>query len=216
MNKFIDSLLDWIYKKKCYFCGSSKECVKMCAECYNTLEHLPVEINRTFNGINIYCAGEYSKNLQKMIRGLKYHRQSDLAYYQAKFMYEYWQKLGLKGDFQIVPVPIYPKRKKKRKYNHMDLVGVELSKLIGYELNLQLIKRIKDTKPEYNLKKSQRLVNLDKAFEVDVTKLIAGKRVLLIDDICTTGSTFEEMIRELNKAGIYDIVCYATTTPIGL
>ena len=81
---------------------------------------------------------------------------------------------------------------------------------------MQLIKRIKDTKPQYNLKKSQRLVNLDKAFEVDVTKLIAGKRVLLIDDICTTGSTFEEMIRELNKAGIYDIVCYATTTPIGL
>ena len=213
MNKFFENLLDWIYKKKCYFCGSSKECVKMCTECYDTLEHLPVEINRTFNGINIYCAGEYSKNLQKMIRGLKYHRQSDLAYYQAKFMYEYWQKLGLEGDFQIIPVPIYPKRKKKRKYNHMDLVGEEFSKLTGYSLNTRLIKRIKDTKPQYNLKKSQRLVNLDKAFELDKTKLIENKRVLLIDDICTTGSTFEEMIRELNKAGIYDIVCFATTTP---
>lgn len=213
MNKFFENLLDWIYKKKCYFCGSSKECVKMCSECYDTLEHLPVEINRTFNGINIYCAGEYSKNLQKLIRGLKYHRQSDLAYYQAKFMYEYWQRLGLEGDFQIIPVPIYPKRKKKRKYNHMDLVSEEFGKLTGYALNTQLIKRIKDTKPQYNLKKSQRLVNLDKAFEVDKTKLIEGKRLLIIDDICTTGSTFEEMIRELNKAEIYDIVCFATTTP---
>lgn len=214
MNKFFDNLLDWIYKKKCYFCGSSKECVKMCAECYDTLEYLPVEINRTFNGVNIYCAGEYSKNLQKMIRGLKYHHQSDLAYYQAKFMYEYWQRLGIEGDFQIIPVPIYPKRKKKRKYNHMDLVGEEFSKLSGYELNTDLIKRIKDTKPQYNLKKSQRLANLDKAFLVDKTKLIDGKRLLLMDDICTTGSTFEEMIRELNKAGIYDIVCFATTTPL--
>ena len=115
MNKFFENFLDWIYKKKCYFCGSSKECVKMCSQCYFTLEHLPVGINRTFNGIDIYCAGEYSKNLQKMIRGLKYHRQSDLAYYQAKFMYEYWQRLGIQGDFQIIPVPIYPKRKKKRK-----------------------------------------------------------------------------------------------------
>ena len=210
MNKFFENLLDWIYKKKCYFCGSSRQCVKMCDECYDTLEHLPVGINRTFNGINIYCAGEYSKNLQKMIRGLKYHRQSDLAYYQAKFMYEYWQKLGIGGDFQIVPVPIYPKRKKKRKYNHMDLVGEEFAKLTGYKLNTQLIKRIKDTKPQYNLKKSQRLINLDKAFEVDKTKLIES----LIDDICTTGSTFEEIIRELNKAEIYDIVCFATTTPI--
>ena len=213
MNKFFENLLDWIYKKKCYFCGSSKQSVKMCSNCYDTLDHLPAEINRTFNGINIYCAGEYSKNLQKMIRGVKYHRQSDLAYYMAKFMYEYWQRLGLEGDFQIVPVPIYPKRKKKRKYNHMDLVGEELSKLSGYELNTSLIKRIKDTKPQYNLKKSQRLVNLDKAFEVDKTKLVENKRVLLIDDICTTGSTFEEMIRELNKAEIYDIVCFATTTP---
>ncbi len=214
MNKFFENLLDWIYKKKCYFCGSSRQCVKMCDECYDTLEHLPVGINRTFNGINIYCAGEYSKNLQKMIRGLKYHRQSDLAYYQAKFMYEYWQKLGIGGDFQIVPVPIYPKRRKKRKYNHMDLVGEEFAKLTGYKLNTQLIKRIKDTKPQYNLKKSQRLINLDKAFEVDKTKLIESKRILLIDDICTTGSTFEEIIRELNKAEIYDIVCFATTTPI--
>ena len=213
MNKFFENLLDWIYKKKCYFCGSSKECVKMCSQCYDTLEHLPVEINRTFNGINIYCAGEYSKNLQKLIRGLKYHRQSDLAYYQAKFMYEYWQRLGLEGDFQIIPVPIYPKRKKKRKYNHMDLVGEEFAKLTGYTLNTGLIKRIKDTRPQYNLKKSQRLVNLDKAFEVDKTRLIEGKRLLIIDDICTTGSTFEEMIRELNKAEIYDIVCFATTTP---
>lgn len=213
MNNFIENLLDWIYKKKCYFCRSSKQSVKMCSDCYNTLEHLPVEINRTFNGINIYCAGEYSKNLQKMIRGLKYHRQSDLAYYQAKFMYEYWEKLHIDGDFQIVPVPIYPKRKKKRKYNHMDLVGDELSKLTGYRLNTDLIKRIKDTKPQYNLKKSQRLANLDKAFEVDKSKFIDGKRILLIDDICTTGSTFEEMIRELNSNKIYDIVCFATTTP---
>ena len=213
MNKFFENLLDWICKKKCYFCGSSRECVKMCSNCYDTLDYLPAEINRTFNGINIYCAGEYSKNLQKMIRGIKYHHQSDLAYYMAKFMYEYWQRLNIEGDFQIVPVPIYPKRKKKRKYNHMDLVGEELSKLAGYELNTSLIKRIKDTKPQYNLKKSQRLVNLDKAFEVDKTKLIVNKRLLLIDDICTTGSTFEEMIRELNKAGIYDIVCFATTTP---
>lgn len=213
MKKFIDNLLDWIYKKRCYFCGSSKECVKMCNNCYDSLEYLPVSTNRTYNGINIYCAGEYSKNLQKMIRGLKYHKQSDLAYYQAKFMYEYWQRLNIDGDFQIVPVPIYPKRKKKRKYNHMDLVGEEFAKFTGYELNTKLIKRIKDTKPQYNLKKSQRFDNLNKAFEIDKTKFINSKRILIIDDICTTGSTFEEMIREFNKADISDIICFATTTP---
>ena len=215
MKNFLIGLLDWIYKKKCYFCGKSKECVKMCSACFDELDFLPVAANRNFNGINIYCAGIYNKNLQKMIRGLKYHGQRDLAYYQAKFMWLYWQKLKIEKDFQIVPVPIFEKRKKQRKYNHMELVAEEFSKLSGYENNFELVKRIKDTKAQYKLKKEQRIINLDKAFSVDKSKLIENKSILIIDDICTTGSTFEEMIRELNKAGIYDITCFATTTPFG-
>ena len=128
-------------------------------------------------------------------------------------MYQYWQRIGLEGEFQIVPVPIYPKRKKKRKYNHMDLVAQELSKFTEYPVNTEIIKRIKDTKPQYKLNKSQRMMNLSQAFSVDKSKLIDGKKILIIDDICTTGSTFEEMINEFNKVGIYDIVCFAGTTP---
>ncbi len=184
----------------------------MCSQCYDTLEHLPVGINRTFNGIDIYCAGEYSKNLQKMVRGLKYHRQSDLAYYQAKFMYEYWQKFKYEGDFQVVPVPLHKNRIKKRKYNHMELVAEAFCSLSGYEPNFELVKRIKDTKPQYKLTRTQRLENLHGAFTVDKEK-DKNKKVLLLDDICTTGSTFEEIIRELKNNGICDIICFATTTP---
>ena len=215
MKDFFLNLLDWIYKKKCYFCKNSTESVRMCSKCYEELEHLPVQVNRTFLSSKIYCAGIYSKNLQKMIRGLKYHMQRDLAFYQAKFMWDYWQKLELKDDFQIVPVPIFPKRKKQRKYNHMELVAIEFGKMSGYETNFELIRRVKDTKPQYKLNKTQRIMNLDKAFVVDKANLIIGKKVLLIDDICTTGSTFEEMIRVLNASGIYDITCFATTTPFG-
>ena len=171
MKDFLIGLLDWIYKKKCYFCRSSKESVKMCSQCFDELEFLPAELNRVFNKVPIYCAGFYNKNLQKMIRGLKYHRQRDLAYYQAKFMFQYWEKLNIEGEFQIVPVPIYPKRKKQRKYNHMELVAEEFSKFTGYDVNTGLIKRIKDTKPQYHLNKSQRMLNLDKAFEVDFASL---------------------------------------------
>ncbi len=213
MKDFFIGLLDWIYKKKCYFCGSSKESVKMCSKCFEELEFLPVQVNRKYNGVSIYCAGVYSKNLQKMIRGLKYHKQKELAYYQAKFMWEYWTRLNIDGDFQIVPVPIYPKRKKQRKYNHMELVADELAKFSGYEVNFNLIKRIKDTRPQYKLNKSQRMLNLDKAFEVHKENLIPDKKILIIDDICTTGATFEEMIKEFNKVGICDITCFATTTP---
>ena len=213
MKDFLLGLLDWIYKKKCYCCGSSKDCLKMCNRCYEELDFLPVGVNREFNGCKIYCAGVYSKNLQKIIRGIKYHKQRDLAYFIAKFMYQYWQRIGMDGDFEIIPVPIYSKRKKQRKYNHMELIAQEFSYLSCFEVNTALIKRIKDTKPQYKLKKTERMINLDKAFEVDKTKYNKDKKLLLIDDICTTGSTFEEMIREFNKSGINDIVCLAATTP---
>ena len=214
MKRFLLNLLDWIYKKKCYFCGNSKECVKMCSECYSKLERLPLKVNRIINGKKVYCAGVYEKELQKLIRGLKYHNQPELAYYLAKFMAEYWREITDDKDLQVVPVPIYAKRKKQRKYNHMELVGEEFAKLLEIEYNPDLIVRIKDTKPQYNLKKNQRAENLQGAFSVDKTKLKKGK-ILIIDDICTTGSTFEEMIKELQKGGFDDIVCFTATTPFG-
>lgn len=212
MEKFLENLLDWVYKKKCYFCRSSKEAVKMCSKCYEQMDFLPVKVNRTVEGKKIYCAGIYSKNLQKLIRGLKYHNQKDLAYYLAKFMAEYFEKVTDKKEFEVIPVPIFPKREKKRKYNHMNLVGEEFCRLTGNTLNKNLIKRVKDTKPQYKLKRAERLQNLTNAFEVNKENY-NGKTLLLIDDICTTGSTFEEMIKELAKHGITDIVCFAATTP---
>ena len=212
MLQKLSNLLDWIYKKKCYFCRSSKEAVKMCSKCYDDMDFLPVQINRIIEGKKVYCAGVYSKNLQKLIRGLKYHNQKDLAYYLAKFMAEYFSKITDKTDFEIIPVPIYPKREKKRKYNHMNLVGEDLARLTSNSLNKNLIKRVKDTKPQYKLKRHERMQNLNGAFEVDKSNY-SGKTLLLIDDICTTGSTFEEMIKEFAKHGITDIICFAATTP---
>lgn len=219
MKKILELLyksLDLIYKKRCYFCRSNKECIKMCSKCYEQLEFSTFTQNREISGIKIYTAGVYEKYLQKMIRGVKYHRQKDLAYYQAKFMWEYFSKLiekqNLKNDYQVVPVPLYKDREKKRGYNHMALVGEEFCQLSGYTLNCSLISRIKSTKPQYKLSRIQRMENLQNAFSVDTSKLL-DKPVLIIDDICTTGSTFESMIKELKFHNINDITCFAASSP---
>lgn len=212
MKNFLLSLLDWIYKKKCYFCSSSGESVKMCSSCYDEMEYLPLEANRVIFNSKVFCAGVYEKNLQKLIRGLKYHNQKDLAYFQAKFMYDYWKEICGDKKYQVVPIPLFPAREKARKYNHMTLVAEEFCKLSGYELNPNLVKRIKDTKPQYKLSKAERMNNLSNAFSVDRSKLNVDG-ILLFDDICTTGSTFENIIVELKKNGVDNIVCLATTTP---
>jgi len=214
MKNVLESLLDLIYRKKCYFCSSSKYSLKMCPKCYEELEYNDFCPNRIINGVNIYSAGVYDKNLQKLVRGLKYHKQRELAYYLAKFMFEYWEKIERKDDFQVVPTPLHKNRIKKRKYNHMALVAEEFCKLSGYDCNFDLIKRIKDTKPQYKLTRKERLINLSNAFEVDKSK-ITDKPVLILDDICTTGATFEEMINSLQTCGIKKIICLAASSPLG-
>ena len=130
-------------------------------------------------------------------------------------MYEYFRKIEKlqNKEFEIVAVPLHPKRIKARKYNHMELVCEEFAKFSGYECNFDLIKRVKDTKPQYKLSRNQRLENLLGAFEVN-KEIHFGKTLLILDDICTTGATFEEMIKELKNVGITDIVCFATSTPM--
>lgn len=215
MKDFLISLLDWIYKKKCYFCRSSNECVKMCSKCFESMEPLQPRITRVIDKKPVYCAGVYSKNLQKLIRGLKYHNQRDLALYLAKFMHDYWSQINennTMNNYQVVPVPIFAKREKQRKYNHMNLVAEEFCRISGCTYNPDLIKRIKDTKPQYKLKKVEREQNLSGAFEVIEENLLPMK-ILIVDDICTTGATFEEMIKEFENHGVSDITCLAATTP---
>lgn len=212
MKKILLALLDLIYKKKCYFCSSSKYSLKMCPKCYELMEFSDRRANRIIDGVNIFSCAIYEKIIQKLIRGLKYHKQKELAFYLAKFMYEYWAQLGDTRDFQVIPTPLHKNRIKKRKYNHMELVAEEFCKLSGYSLNNNLIRRIKDTKPQYRLTRAQRLENLSEAFEVDITKDL-HKPILILDDICTTGATFEEMIKALRQKNINEIVCLAASTP---
>lgn len=184
----------------------------MCSECYGELEELSFGVNRTIKGVNVYCAGVYDKQLQKLIRGLKYHGKRDLAYYLAKFMWEYFKDYAEGREFQIVPTPLFPTREKKRHYNHMKLVANELSLLSGFKVNSELVKRVKDTAPQYKLKRTERMENLKNAFKVDDSSLPCTP-ILIIDDLCTTGATFEEMISTLQSSGVENVVCLAAATP---
>ena len=66
MKNFFIELLDWIYKKRCYCCASSKEAVPICSKCYNELEFNPPQADRIIEGVDIFVAGVYEKNLQKL------------------------------------------------------------------------------------------------------------------------------------------------------
>ncbi|MCK7502905.1 MAG: hypothetical protein MZV70_01570 [Desulfobacterales bacterium] len=87
----------------------------MCPECYEKIELNAVEPVKIINGICVYSASAYADNIRKLIKGLKYHNKKELAKDMAKILYEYWQQTDLsKCDYEIVPVPLHHKRKRKR------------------------------------------------------------------------------------------------------
>ena len=92
----------------------------------------------------------------------------------------------------------------------MELVGKELASLTGYDFNNELIARIKDTVPQYGLKYFERMENMQGAFRAN-KEFYNGESLILIDDILTTGSTAQEMIKTLNDAGIEDIIVFTLT-----
>ncbi len=215
MFNFLIKILDFVYKKKCYFCGSSYYNTLMCDRCYDKIEELSLGTILNISGVKIYSCCHYVKEMQKLIRGVKYHNQRELAHFQAKFMYEYFKKIIPQGtQYTIIPVPLHKKRLKQRKFNHMELVANQLSILSGWEVQTDLIERIKETKPQYKLKKKEREENLANAFKVHPEKY-NGKTLLVIDDILTTGSTLAEMIKTFQSNGINKIVCLTTSTVHG-
>lgn len=99
----------------------------------------------------------------------------------------------------IVPVPLHRKKQKKRGYNQAEILAKEIGFRVGIPVDTTLIKRKKNTVPQKEFTRKERKKNLKNAFEV--TGKVEGKRVLIIDDIYTTGSTIDAISILLKKAG---------------
>lgn len=106
----------------------------------------------------------------------------------------------------IIPVPISKKRSRQRGYNQSELILKEIAKNMKDICVLKnVLYKVKHTLPQSTLKKEERLNNLKDAYEVKNSEIIKNKKVLLFDDIYTTGSTVEECSKMLKNAGAYEI-----------
>ena len=104
---------------------------------------------------------------------------------------------------------------KRRGYNQSRLLAEKLSVLINVPV-FDCIKKVKETQRQATLGRAERLKNLDGAFRVFDKKLIAGKSVLIIDDVSTTGATAQVIAKRLKSAGakIVNLLTVASTPPI--
>jgi ComF family protein len=113
---------------------------------------------------------------------------------------EIWWKVDA-----IIPVPLHPKRKKKRGFNQAQVIAKELARIKGIELKDQMLLKIKNVPPQTSLRVEERAKNVSGAFGVAEGGKIKGKVVLLVDDVYTTGSTIRECSSVLRKAGVKEV-----------
>ncbi len=109
------------------------------------------------------------------------------------------------GVEAIVPVPLHPRRRRERGFNQAQVIAAELARLKGIDLVDDALVKVKNVPPQTSLQARERAHNVRGAFKIKKTQGIAGKTVLLLDDVYTTGSTLTECSLALKKSGVKDV-----------
>ena len=112
---------------------------------------------------------------------------------------------GLESPDIVLPVPLHPKRLKERGFNQSGLLAKEFSRMQGLPVSFDLLIRKNWTEPQTRLNRKERLENVKGAFSLCDASAVRGRRVLLIDDVFTTGTTLSECAKTLKKAGASEV-----------
>ena len=154
----------------------------------------------------------YNEVARTIVSRLKYGDRPELARFCARLMAgagtELWRDAPI-----LVPVPLHPLRQVGRRYNQSGELARALGKFTGLDVDPSLVRRVKRTKQQVGLSADQRARNVAGAFAAHPESLARakGKRVVIVDDVITTGSTIKVVTKALQKAGIaqVDVITFA-------
>lgn len=211
------SLLNVLFPSVCPFCKKNSDSYRyspFCLECWSKIEKysgpqckicgMPTSSENTdrceeclkgvpFNKVFYY--GKYEGIFKEVIHQYKFNKVRRLSKPLAMFLSE----LPIPDSDAIVVVPLHKKRLRKREFNQTAVIGHHLSKKLKIPLLLDVLIKVKETKPQTGLSSEERLKNLKNAFIAKDD--VKGLNLLLIDDVITTGSTIKECSKALLKAG---------------
>jgi ComF family protein len=172
----------------------------LCADCRQHRSRLDI-----MRAVTVYDGA-----MREAIHRLKYARKRILARPLGALMADYLGDGGtpdgprriVPGEVEVVcPVPLHPARARERGFNQSELLAREICERVGLALDASLLRRVRDTAPQVSLDRRDRAANVRGAFAAAAPDRIEGRRVLLVDDLATTGATLEECARVLRRAG---------------
>lgn len=210
-REILGSFWDFLFPSRCPKCGRYvAERSGWCPECLQealAVRRLALPPEAPFE--EAWALSNYKECLQKLIKDLKYRRKmSALPFIKSLLQAAEPQLDWLQGgNFLAVPVPLFADKEKARGFNQTELIFGEWLQEKGIAIERGLI-RNRETMAMFGLSPAEREENLKGAFEAVVkggVPLVKGRKVLLIDDIFTTGSTMEACGNVLKEAGAVSI-----------
>ena len=199
---FINSALDYFFPPICGMCGEINENY-ICNNCYENIKKIKKCVINEYNNRN------FSKHLYIFkYEGIIRNKIIEYKFEDRGYLYKMFAKIILsdkktcnfiKKYDVIIPVPISKKRKKKRGYSQSELVANELAQKLNQDIWTDIIIKKKDNKPQSELNKLERIKNVEDIYEINKPIEVKNKKVLLLDDIYTTGSTVNEIARKLKQ-----------------
>ena len=197
--------LSFVKSPTCKKCGKEieDETMEFCADCMahrHTYEY----------GLALFNYNDAARNSMVQI---KYHNKREyLDFYGAAVAVRVEREIRRMRVDAIIPVPVHPSRRRKRGFNQAEVLAKIVGERLGIPVKAELLRRTKKTLPQKELSVGERLKNLSGAFRADeIPENI--RRVLLVDDIYTTGSTIEACTRVLKTAGVetiyFGVICMA-------
>lgn len=152
------------------------------------------------------AVARFEGGARTLVHRLKYGDRAELARLMARMMMRVGRDLLSDADV-IVPVPLHYGRLWSRRFNQAAMLSRELCRLSGIPWQADILERRKRTRPQVGLSRSERASNLSGAFHVPALRQpdIVAQRILLVDDVLTTGATANACARVLLRAGAADV-----------
>jgi ComF family protein len=209
------TLARWLFPVACLGCGrqlAGDESLHLCIACRARLRRAP-QVPAGPAALRILSLWRYEPPLDAVILALKFRR---LDYLGRHLAHELAAALGaeLATADLVVPVPLHWTRRVTRGFDQAERIAVPLAARLELPVARALVRR-RATRAQARLGRTTRLANLVGAFRVGRARAVAGRRVLLVDDVATTGATLEAAASALLAAGAAEVFALtAARTPL--
>ncbi|MCH3960493.1 MAG: ComF family protein [Selenomonas sp.] len=208
----IEAILNFMFPPHCPLCGAYvEEKGSWCPQCLIKAlqpQRLPLPVPVQVVIDNAWALSVYRGGTQDLIRGLKYHGRRNSLPYICTLLDQAAENPAVAAVLSsvslAVPVPLYREKEKRRGFNQTELIFRDWLQDRGIPMQ-KALQRIRATRPMYQLSAEERQHNLQGAFRVTEDTVLAGKRILLVDDIMTTGATLYACARELRQSGAVSV-----------